>query len=306
MSVDRDELTRLHGLALEKGLVIDRTGRGLLRLTGPQRIWFLQNTVTADVESIGAGRSAESCFLTPKGKLVAHFRVGVAEEEVWLDIDPPADDLAEWFVRYRFRTKVEIDDRSDGVTTVIGPPAGALAGDGEIRSDGSSVVFGSRLGDLAVADVHGDDGSADASLERAPADVLDVFRLEAGIARFGVDYDTSHLPQEAGLTRTVSVEKGCYVGQETVARIHFRGHVNRVVRPLRFDATDEGDLPGRPLLQDGQKVGTVTSAAWSPRLGVVGIGMVRVEPLEGTSVQVEGKGTATVGPIPEGTKVKIG
>lgn len=286
--------------ALARGAAIDRTGRGLLRLTGPQNIWFLENTVTAAIEDVLHGTWRESCFLTPKGKLVAHFRVGVLEEEIWLDVDPPAEGLAEWFLKYRFRTKVEIEDSSGTVTTVLGPPAIELAGDGEIVVRDGAVIFGSKLGDVAVADVHGD---LAIGLPSAPAEVFDMFRLEAGIAAFAIDYGTDNLPQEAGLTRTVSVSKGCYVGQETVARIHFRGHINKVVRPLVLEGVDPGTATGRALELDGERRGTLTSAAVSPRRGIVGIGMLRVDVPEGATLDVDGGGTAVPGPVPEGTKI---
>jgi folate-binding protein YgfZ len=140
----------------------------------------------------------------------------------------------------------------------------------------------------------------------APAELYDVFRVEAGVGRFGVDFGERDLPQEAGLTRVVSVEKGCYVGQETVARIHFRGHINKVLRPLTFDGVDSDGLVGRELRAGDVVVGRVTSAVRSPRNGVVGLGMVRVEPAEGAPLEVEGGGVATLGPLPEGTKVKTG
>jgi folate-binding protein YgfZ len=267
--------------------------RGLLRLTGAQRIWFLQQTITADVDDMPDGTWRESAFLTPKGKLLAHFRVGVLGDDVWLDIDPPADTLADWLIKYRFRTKVEIEDRSGMVRTFIGPAASKLAGAGKLARIGHAVVFGDRLGNVPCVVVHGE---AEIDLEDADPAELERARIEAGVARFGVDYTTDHLPQEAGLTSVVPVDKGCYVGQETVARIHFRGHINRSVRPLIFD----GDASvGDALLLDGERVGAITSTA-----GRWGIGMVRVEPPEGTRVQIEGGGVATLGPLPEGTKVK--
>jgi folate-binding protein YgfZ len=275
--------------------------RGLLLLTGPQRIWFLQQTITADVDDLEPGRWRESCFLTPKGKLVSHFRVGVLCDDVWLDVDPPAEPLADWLARYRFRTKVEVTDRSTTVTTVAGPPAAGLAGDGEVKATDGAVVFGFRLGEVPVAHVHGDPPPG---VEATPADDLEVLRIEAGVPRFGVDYTTENLPQEAGLTRLVPVDKGCYVGQETVARIHFRGHVNRVVRPLTLSEVVPAEAVGRSLFLDGDRVGTVTSAAGSPRKGPVGIGMVRVEVPQGAVLEIEGGGTATLGPLPEGTKIK--
>jgi tRNA-modifying protein YgfZ len=301
--MERAEIERLYEVARSDGVVVDRTGRGLLRLTGPQADWFLQQTVTADVEDLPSGTWRESVFLTPKGKIVSHFRVGRSDEEMWLDIDPPSADLADWLVKYRFRTKVEIEDRSAGVATVIGPPAAELAGPDEIVVTGDAVTFGSRLGDVDVADVH---GTLHSGLERASDETLEIFRIEAGVARFGLDYTTDNLPQEAGLTAIVPVDKGCYVGQETIARIHFRGHVNKVVRPLRLEGADVSHAPGRALLQDGERVGVVTSAARSPRAGDFAIGMVRVEPSEGAELEIEGGGIAILGPVPAGTKVKTG
>ena len=317
--MDRAEVERLYEVARASGVVVDRTSearserggsraqrpdqaaRGLLLVTGPQSVWFLQQTITADVEDLEPGRWRESAFLTPKGKLVSHFRVGRAADELWLDVDPPPNDLTDWLVRYRFRTKVEIEDRSTAVATVVGPAAADLAGPGDVVVGEDAVTFGSRFGDVDVADVH---GSFHGDLESAPPEVLEIVRIEAGIGRFGLDYTTDHLPQEAGLTSIVPIDKGCYVGQETVARIHFRGHVNRVIRPLRLEGIDPDVAPGRALSLDEQRVGTVTSAALSPRTGAVAIGMVRVEPPEGAELEIEGGGTAVLGAVPVGTKVK--
>jgi folate-binding protein YgfZ len=135
-----------------------------------------------------------------------------------------------------------------------------------------------------------------------PAEILEIFRIEAGVGRFGVDYTTDNLPQEAGLTSVTPIDKGCYVGQETVARIHFRGHINKCVRPL---VVRDVEAPvGRTLLRDGAAVGNVTSAAWSPRAGDVAVGMVRVDVAESSELDVEGGGVAVVGALPAGTKVK--
>lgn len=286
--------------ALADGVVVLRPDRGLLRLTGPQAVWFLQQTVTADVENVEVGRWTESAFLTPKGKLIAHFRVGIeGPETAWIDVDPPSTgELADWFTKNRFRTKVEIEDRSVGAKSVLGPPALELAGPGQIVVDGDTVIFGDALGDLAVADVHGE---LALDLLEAPLDIYETFRIEAGVAKFGVDYTTDNLPQEGGLSHVTPIDRGCYVGQETVARIFFRGHINKVVRPLHIQGTVAA--LGRDLAFDDQVIGRVTSVAVSPRLGSLGIGMVRGELPEGTEVQIDGGGTAALGPVPAGTKL---
>lgn len=291
-------------LALSDGVRVERPpSLRLVRLTGPQRVWFLQNTVTADVDDVPDGRWVESCFLDPKGRVQAHFNAGFLGDEVWLGVEPDAERLAAWFETYKFRTKVEITTIESRCFTFLGPAARSLAGGGQVTRAQDALTFGYSLGDLPAADVHSDHPP---DIADAHPDVYDVFRVEAGLGRFGVDFGERDLPQEAGLTRTVSVEKGCYVGQETVARIHFRGHVNKVLRPLTFEGPEPDSLVGRELLVSGKAVGRVTSAVRSPRQGVVGIAMVRVELPEGTRVDVEGGGTGILGALPEGTKVKTG
>jgi folate-binding protein YgfZ len=273
----------------------------LVKLTGPQRVWFLQNTITADVDDVPSGGWVESCFLDPKGRVQAHFRAGFLDDEIWLDVEPDADRLATWFENYKFRTKVEIVTREQRCFTVLGPSSTALAGDGEVKLDGNTVAFGYSFGEVPAVDLHAQEPPHGV---QAVPDLYDVVRVEAGVGRFGVDFGERDLPQEAGLTRVVSTQKGCYVGQETVARIHFRGHINKVLRPLRFFDVDADGLVGRELAADDGVVGRVTSAVRSPRSGVVGLAMARVEPPDGAELEVEGGGTATLGPVPEGTKVK--
>jgi folate-binding protein YgfZ len=297
-------ITEAYRAAHESGVWVQRAaGPRLIRLTGPQRVWFLQNTITADVEDVPSGRSVESCFLDPKGRVVAHFRVGFLDDHIWIDADPASGaQLREWFVKYRFRTKVDIEPVARPLTTVLGPPAGEIAGAAAIAllEDGA-VAFGRTLGGVAAADVHG--ANPGSSLPQGPPELYDVLRIEEGAGEFGTDFGPSDLPQEAGLTRVVSVEKGCYVGQETIARIHFRGHVNRVLRTLEFTGSLPG--PGTKLFWNGGSAGSVTSAVVSPGRGPIGLGMVRVEPPAGAALDVESGGTATVGPVPEGTKIKI-
>lgn len=297
------DLADAYDAALNGGVWVERPpGPRLIRLTGPQRIWFLQNTITADVEGVAPGRWTESCFLDPKGRVVARFRVGVMEEEIWIDADPASGaGLAEWFLKYRFRTKVDIEPVASRCVAVFGAPASDVASDGSVMRAGDAVAFGSALAGVPVADVHGE---FETSLPQGPPALYDVLRIEAGVGEFGIDFGPSDLPQEAGLTRVLSVDKGCYVGQETIARIYFRGHINKVLRTLHFDGVDESTVVGRKLLRDGSVVGSVTSATTSPRAGAVGIGMVRVEPPAGAVVDVESGGTAVVGSVPEGTKIK--
>jgi folate-binding protein YgfZ len=258
----------------------------LIRLGGPQRAWFLQNTVTADIEGASSGDVVESCLLDEKGRVFAHFFCGIGDDEIWIADEPAyGPRLADWFGSRRFRTKVDIELRDDALHTVIGEK-----GDGFVP-----LSFARSLGDVPVVDRFGTDETPDAPLE-----LYELLRIEGGVPRYGVDYDERTLPQEAGLTNTLAMDKGCYVGQETVARIHFRGHINKVLRTLRFDRAVD---PGSVLTLDGQDVGRVTSFVSSPRFGPIGIGMARAELAERTTLEANGA-AATLGPLPEGTKVK--
>ena len=258
----------------------------LSRLAGPQRVWFLQNTITADLEAASPGDVVESCLLDEKGRVFAHFYCGVTDEEIWISDEPAyGPRLADWFVSRRFRTKVEIEPLDETLLTWVGLREEAFA----------PPSFPRTLGEVPIVDRFGGEDVPD-----APIGLLELLRIEGGVPRYGVDYDERTLPQEAGLTRTLAMEKGCYVGQETVARIHFRGHINKVLRTLRFDRA----IPaGTELMLDGENVGRVTSVADSPRFGPIGIGMARAELAEDTAL-VAGEAAATLGPLPEGTKVK--
>jgi len=254
-------------------------------------VWFLQNTVTADVEAAEAGTWIESCLLDERGRVFAHFLVGVADDEIYLsDVPAYGERLADWFRSRRFRTKVEIEELDAQRFTMFGP---SIEPERFVPEPPS---FGRSFGDVPACDVFAPREA------NAPIELYELLRIEAGFGRFGVDFDDRTLPQEAGLTRTLAMEKGCYVGQETVARIHFRGHINKVLRTLRFDGRVD---VGTDLRLDGEAIGHVTSFVMSPRFGPIGIGMVRVEPPEGAELSASSV-RAKLGPIPEGTKVKTG
>ena len=129
-----------------------------------------------------------------------------------------------------------------------------------------------------------------------PEDEADVLRVEAGVPRYGAELDDSVIPQEAALNEThVSFTKGCYVGQETVARLHWRGKPNRHLRGLRLS---EPVAPGTPLVLGEREVGRLGSAVVSPRLGPIGLALVRREAQPGSTVGVGDGVTAEVVELP--------
>jgi folate-binding protein YgfZ len=204
----------------------------------------------------------------------------VAEDLVLACPPQAAGDVLETLVRARFRKKVALDPADYALVWGEGDGDGALA---ELETPAGV----ERL--LAAAPGNG------AAVDEADWELA---RIEAGMPRFGHEFDGSSMPAEAGLeTRAISFTKGCYPGQEPVARLHYRGHANRGVRGVRFD----GSLaePGAEVTVDGAGVGRITSAIESPRFGPIGLAILRREVAEGAHGDAGGV-PLTVVPLPFG------
>ncbi|MEX2268429.1 MAG: glycine cleavage T C-terminal barrel domain-containing protein [Acidimicrobiia bacterium] len=254
----------------------DRSPRGLVVVSGPDATSFLQSLVSQDLDAIGSGASGPSLLLTPKGKLDAVFRATrVGDDEWWLDTEADyGPRLAESLTRYRIRVKADIEDRtaSTGLVSAIGL---------DVAGGSNTVTIPTRWGDVNGIDVVGPVGALESVLPdaaRCSPEAFEAFRIEHGVPRLGVDIDDTTIPQEAFLERdAVSFTKGCFLGQELVARIDTRGHVNRYLRQLRVDGPA---VPARgAVVHAGDKeVGAVTSAASVPGEDrVVALAMVRRE-----------------------------
>jgi folate-binding protein YgfZ len=135
------------------------------------------------------------------------------------------------------------------------------------------------------------------------AAAVEIARIEDGELRFGVDFSGENFPQETGRDSAVSYSKGCYLGQEVVARIHYRGGVQRLPRGLRFDGDRLADA-GAELLFEGRSVGRATSAAQSPRFGAIGLALLHQRgAAPGNRLEVSGGGGAEVVALPFGSAV---
>jgi folate-binding protein YgfZ len=147
------------------------------------------------------------------------------------------------------------------------------------------------------------DAGAGAGVRMVGHHALDRLRVEVGRPLYGVDFDDGHFPQETGLEEAaVSYTKGCYLGQEVVARIHYRGGVNRHLRGLVMegDGPSAAELPGRPVLHDGRPAGTLTSATDAGDGRRLGLSILHRRAEPGAEVEVEGAGTARVVELPFG------
>ena len=261
--------------------VVERPGRGLLRLTGKDPVGMLNATLTNSVPK-DAGRGAYALLLNPKGRVQADLRVLKTEESVLVETEPEGADAArEILGRYAPFSRVKLEDLSNewAVLGLYGPRAGELL-DGPDLDEHQTAEVGvggeTLLAAGVVSPVPGYDllgpleavvRARESLLDRgaAPADpdVYETARVRAGIPRFGTDLTPENFPGEAGiLDRAVDFGKGCYPGQETVARMRYRGHPNKTL--YRISCKDEILAPGTPILQGEKTVGRITSVAPLP------------------------------------------
>jgi len=296
-------------------LLADRSERGKLALTGPDRKPFLNGQVTNDVEALEPGTGLYAAFLTHKGKMLGDVRVLDADDELLLDTERVAlQALFDLVRRFSLGHAVEIHKRTveTALYSLLGPDARAIAGVPDLPATEHAHVA-AAIGGRAARVVATDAGvdvlcaaqDADAVREALVAagavptteDGAEVLRVEAGRPRYGLDLDDSVIPQEAGLNeRAVSFTKGCYVGQETVARLFYKGKPNRHLRGLRLSAPVD---PGVPLALADKEVGRVGSAVVSPTLGPIALALVRREASPGDVVRVGDDGvTAEVVELP--------
>jgi len=283
--------------------LLDRSERGKLALTGSGAKEFLAGQVTNDTEALTAGAGCYAAFLTPKGKMLGDMRVLDVGEELLLDTERVAlQALFDMIRRFKIGYEVDLHKRTveRGLLSLIGPGAARIAGAERLPASEHANVAVEIEGVAAIAartdtgvdllcDAADTDELRRALCNRGAAptseDAAEILRVEHGRPRYGIDLDETVIPQEAGLNeRAVSFTKGCYVGQETVARLYYKGKPNRHLRGLRLSALAE---PGAELLADGERsVGRLTSAVRSPAHGPIGLALVRREAEPGASVSV--------------------
>ena len=296
--------------------LFDRSERGKLVVEGPEAAEYLQGQLTSDVEGLEPGEGQYAALLDRKGHMQADMRVlRVGPEKLWLDTEPAALEAARRHLQtYKIGRQVEVTDVSGERTifSLIGPRSAEIAGTAVLPQDAceETQIGGAECLAAGTADgldliataaeaerLHGALLSAGA-VEVGP-EAAEILRIEAGVPRFGAEMGTETMPAEAGIVeRAVSFTKGCYIGQETVARLHYRGRPNRHLRGLRLSAPA---APGEPLRLDGKEVGRLGGTCVSPALGPIGLAVVRREAEPGTELAVGEDGvTARVVDLPFG------
>ena len=296
-------------------IVIDRSYRARMRISGAKAGDVLTGLVTNDVLALESGQGQYAAALTPRGRIVADLRIFADDGSFLVDVSPRAADgwsaMVKKYVNPRLATYhdetpdlrdvgvfgvqarhvvSEITGVSSTALTALAPYAHAT-----VSIDGARALV-AKVPDLGVDGyeifVPGEsfssiwDRAVAAGASPCGLEAWEIGRVEAGRPEWGIDIDETTIPQEANLDEldAISYTKGCYVGQEVVARVHFRGHVNRHLRGLR--SADASPPPTGATLHDasGQQVGEIRSAVASPRLGGVALGMVRREVELGTQL----------------------
>ncbi len=303
----------------------ERALRGALTLRGSDAIALLQGQLSNDIEALAPGAGCYALLLNPKGKIRADMRVfRVAPGELLIEssraaLDVMAQTIASHGVGFDFELT---DDREHcALISLIGPQAGQLLAElsdaapepganehDNVRRTAAGVdVLAARtdLGtDLVVTgDPDGLDGLraalAAAAGGPAGADTVETLRVEAGRPLLGREIDGDTIPQEVGLNeRAVSFDKGCYVGQETVARLFYKGKPNRHLRGLRLSDPAE---PGATVMLGDREIGHVGTVANSPKHGSIALAVLRREAEPGATVTV-GETLATVVELPFATE----
>jgi aminomethyltransferase len=305
--------------------IIDLSHRGKIRLSGKEHIKFLQGILSNDVNKLEVGNGQYSTFLTPKGRMIADMRLCRKSDSVLLDLEPGLNEkVKELFLKYKISYKVNIEDITDSLSliSVHGPNAKKLTEKTLGQQipdlkDYDFITYDTSGKELLIANMKrtlelgfdifvSSDGANKTLWESLIAhgeelyakpvglDALETLRIEAGIPRFGVDMDENTIPIEAGLWNALSFEKGCYVGQEVIARIKWRGHVNWHLIGFKIEG-DEVPEKDSKIIRDQREIGYITSGAFSPKLNqIIALGYIRREfNNPGTQVTIKTKSNKT-------------
>jgi folate-binding protein YgfZ len=313
MTVELDAQYRQ--LREECGL-LDRSERGKLLFKGNEAAEYLQGQLTNDIEALDVGEGCYAALLDRKGHMQADMRVlRLAGNEVWVDTEAEALPVARRHLEmYKVGREVEVEDvtKARALLSLIGPRSAELSGAPPLPEHASEPLSAGGVECLAVGTALGIDLIAaagesehlrhfltEAGAVEISAEAVEILRIEAGTPRFGAEMDPTTMPAEAGIVEAaVNFEKGCYIGQETVARLHYRGKPNRHLRGLLLSAPTP---PGTALLAGEKEVGRVGGSCVSPAHGPIALAILRREAEPGTGLTVGEDGvTAQVVDLPFG------
>jgi folate-binding protein YgfZ len=272
-----DPYAEQRALAQSAGQV-DRSNRGVVRITGADRLSWLHSLTTQDVEHLAPGETAQALVLSPQGHIEHHLTLTDDGTALWAHVEPgTAGALLAFLQSMRFLLRVDPADVTGdfAVLTLMGSATTAEPPEGTVASMTDSfgtdlIVARDRLQDVAA-------GLEGGGVRLAGLGAYEALRIAAHRPRLGLDTDHKTLPHEVGWIATaVRLDKGCYRGQETVARVHNLGHPPRRLVFLNLDGSEDR-LPGHgdPVTADGTTVGFTGSAARHYELGPIALGLIK-------------------------------
>ena len=299
MTVATDE----YALLTESAGLLDRSERAKFSVRGAEAADFLQGQVSNDVEALEPGSGCYATVLNVKGKLRTDLRILRGDDFYLLDTEAIGHAvLRHLLTTYTLGRDVQWEDLTEdhALLSLVGPDVDGLVDDPppadehSFADTGSGLLVRTGLGlDLFCSNDQADDWRERLGAEPVSEEAVECLRIESGRPRLGYDMDANTMPQEAGINeRAVSFTKGCYVGQETVARLHYRGKPNRHLRGLRLS---EPASRGGEVLLGERVVGRLGSTCVSPRLGPIALALVRREAGPGDTVLVDGAEATVVG-----------
>jgi len=301
-----DELSEYKAVRENVG-IIDLSSRGKLRLSGKDHLKFLQGMLSNDVMKLEEAKGMYATVLTVKGRMISDMRVYRERESVLLDLEPGLNEkLSQLLTKFRLSYKADIDDitESTGLLSIQGPQSGKLLEllleekipqmeeynftQKEFAGHDLTIIKVNRTGEEGY-DIYLDNDGLEViwgtlmkkgeklNIKPFAYNALNTLRIEAGIPLYGADMDENNIPIEAGLWNALDFEKGCYIGQEVVARIKWRGHVNWHLTGFQ----SEGELApqiGGEIFSGERKIGRITSSTFSPGLNKpLSLGYIRRE-----------------------------
>jgi tRNA-modifying protein YgfZ len=285
----------------EEAAVVRRPTAHTIEVRGADAVDFLESQLTNDIASLAPGEGCYAALLDRKGHLQSDVRVLLIEADrvLLLAEEAGAERLVAHLGLYRIGREVEVERLDLSLASVIGPAAAVASGIDRPSVEHSHLAVGDGI--RAIATAEGIDllsagplpsALAGAELPEASEEAAEIVRVEAGRARFGREMTAETMPAEAGIVeQAVSFTKGCYIGQETVARLHYKGRPNRHLRGLRLEREAS---PGAAVRLDDRELGRIGTAVVSPARGPIALAILRREAEPGARVEVGGGGAEVV------------
>lgn len=246
-------------------MIVDQTDWGHIRATGADRMRFLQGMCTADIEALTPGRWTRATILSPKGRVVSIIEVACRDDHLLITCEPAlADKTLAVLDKHAIMDDVAFEKVAQPMHRIWDSPSAVWD---------APPVFAPPPGSPAAFEA------------------VEVRRIEAGLPRYGIDVSEDNFPFESPLVRHIDYDKGCYLGQEPISRVHHRGGPSKLLRGLRITDQGQGPVePGAAIIHDDREVGAVTSAAVSPDFGSIALAYIHRSAFEpGTEVTVAGR-----------------